>query len=77
LFLQHSDEGGSIFFHPSNFLGPILLPYHSKEFHAKKKAALKIEDEEWSANFPLDVAGSSGLVSCKVRGILYQVCRTG
>ena len=60
-------------YHPANFKGPVLLSYRAKDLHSKKKAALKIEDGEWSTNFPLDVAGSSGLVSCKVEGVAYQI----
>ncbi|KAK3913373.1 Vacuolar protein sorting-associated protein 13 [Frankliniella fusca] len=73
LSYRPAEETGNVVYHPANFKGPILLSYRAKDLHSKKKAALKIEDGEWSTNFPLDVAGSSGLISCKVEGVVYQI----
>lgn len=73
LTYRPAEETGNVVYHPANFKGPVLLSYRARDLHSKKKASLKIEDGEWSTNFPLDVAGSSGLVSCKVDGVVYQV----
>uniref|UniRef100_A0A914HUN4 Vacuolar protein sorting-associated protein 13 DH-like domain-containing protein n=1 Tax=Globodera rostochiensis TaxID=31243 RepID=A0A914HUN4_GLORO len=45
---------------------PLILPLNEGEFESKKKAKVKIvNNSEWSADFPLDTAGSSGRVICK------------
>uniref|UniRef100_A0A1I8B4S6 FSA_C domain-containing protein n=1 Tax=Meloidogyne hapla TaxID=6305 RepID=A0A1I8B4S6_MELHA len=43
---------------------PIILPLNEEDFYEKKKAKLRISDSEWSADFPLDSAGSSGRITC-------------
>uniref|UniRef100_A0A914KU42 Vacuolar protein sorting-associated protein 13 VPS13 adaptor binding domain-containing protein n=1 Tax=Meloidogyne incognita TaxID=6306 RepID=A0A914KU42_MELIC len=43
---------------------PIILPLNEEDFYEKKKAKLRISDSEWSAEFPLDSAGSSGRITC-------------
>ncbi|KAJ1520910.1 hypothetical protein ONE63_003990 [Megalurothrips usitatus] len=73
LSYRPAEETGNVVYHPANFKGPVLLSYRAKDLHSKKKASLKIEDGKWSSNFPLDVAGSSGLVSCEVGGVAYQI----
>ncbi|KAL3106032.1 hypothetical protein niasHT_022213 [Heterodera trifolii] len=45
---------------------PMILRLNESEFESKKKAKVKIvEESDWSAEFPLDMAGSSGRVICK------------
>lgn len=34
---------------------------------------IRVEDGEWSDKFPIDVAGSDGVVTCKYNGLTYQV----
>jgi vacuolar protein sorting-associated protein 13A/C len=59
--------------HPPDFVGPVLFSFRPKAFFGKKKTAIKVEDSDWSNKFSLDVAGSSGSVSCKSSDNLYQV----
>ncbi|KAL3081088.1 hypothetical protein niasHT_037556 [Heterodera trifolii] len=45
---------------------PVILPLKESEFMSEKKAKVKILGESnWSAEFPLDMAGSSGRITCK------------
>lgn len=60
-------------YHPPDFVGPVLFSFRPKAFFGKKKASIKAEDSEWSNKFSLDVAGSSGSVSCKSNNNLSQV----
>jgi vacuolar protein sorting-associated protein 13A/C len=50
-----------------------LFSFNAKNFFGKKKAAVRVEQGDWSDKFSLDVAGSSGVVVCKYNDILYQV----
>lgn len=34
---------------------------------------IRVEDGEWSEKFPIDVAGSDGVVVCRYKGQIYQV----
>ena len=69
---------------------PLLLPLREQNFFDKKKAKLSLDNEAvgtqvaWSADFPLDIAGSSGRVVCKnSEGREYdlmvevQLCQSG
>lgn len=71
--LQQSDETANIIYHPEDFKGPVLFSFRAKSFFGKKKASIRVEDGEWSDKFSLDVAGSSGVVSCNTGGTTYQV----
>lgn len=50
-----------------------MFSFNKKAFFGKKKAMIRVEEGEWSDKFPIDVAGSKGVVSCKSNGIVYQV----
>ena len=50
-----------------------MFSFRSKAFFGKKKAMVRVEDGEWSDKFPIDVAGSKGVVLCKYNGLIYQV----
>ncbi|XP_026298323.1 vacuolar protein sorting-associated protein 13 isoform X3 [Apis mellifera] len=63
----------NVLYHPENFKGPILFSFRSKVFFGKKKAMIRVEDGEWSDKFPIDVAGSDGVVTCKYNGLTYQI----
>ncbi|OAD52957.1 Vacuolar protein sorting-associated protein 13A, partial [Eufriesea mexicana] len=63
----------NVLYHPENFKGPILFSFRSKAFFGKKKAMIRVEDGEWSDEFPIDVAGSDGVVTCKYNGLIYQI----
>ncbi|KAK9299463.1 hypothetical protein QLX08_007488 [Tetragonisca angustula] len=63
----------NVLYHPENFKGPILFSFRSKVFFGKKKAMIRVEDGEWSDKFPIDVAGSEGVVVCKYNGLTYQI----
>jgi hypothetical protein len=71
--LQQSDETTNVIYHPDDFKGPVLFSFRAKSFFGKKKASIKVEDGEWSDTFSLDVAGSSGVISCTCGDTTYQV----
>ena len=70
---QASDENTNILYHPPEYDGPILFSFREKAFFGKKKASIRIDSGDWSDRFSLDVAGSSGVIDCKVNGMIYQV----
>lgn len=59
--------------HPPDWEGPILFSYREKVFFGKKRAAVRVENGDWSEKFALDAAGSTGLVECKADGLKYEV----
>ncbi|XP_065344717.1 intermembrane lipid transfer protein Vps13 isoform X2 [Cloeon dipterum] len=71
--LKQSEETTNIMYHPPDFEGPILFSFRPKVFFGKKKAAIRVDDSEWSNKFSLDVAGSSGSVSCKTSNDILQI----
>ena len=71
--LQQFEETANVVYHPEDFKGPVLLSFRAKSFFGKKKASIKVEDGEWSDKFSLDVAGSSGVISCTCGDTTYQV----
>lgn len=70
---RNSDDNLNILHHPPDFRGPVLFSFNAKNFFGKKKAAVRIDQGDWSDKFSLDVAGSSGFVTCKNEGKKYQV----
>lgn len=72
-YFQSGEDYLNVLYHPENFKGPILFSFRSKVFFGKKKAMIRVEDGEWSDKFPIDVAGSDGVVTCKYNGLTYQV----
>ncbi|XP_076625592.1 vacuolar protein sorting 13C isoform X3 [Colletes latitarsis] len=73
LSYRSGDDYLNVLYHPENFKGPILFSFRSKVFFGKKKAMIRIEDGEWSEKFPIDVAGSEGVVVCRYNGLTYQI----
>ncbi|KAL0832908.1 hypothetical protein ABMA28_001052, partial [Loxostege sticticalis] len=73
---KNMDDTGNVIFHPKEYKEPILFSFRAKNFFGKKKAAIRIEFGEWSEKFPLDVPGSSGLITCRNEGKTYQVSVT-
>ncbi|KZC12683.1 Vacuolar protein sorting-associated protein 13A, partial [Dufourea novaeangliae] len=73
LSYRSGDDYLNVLYHPENFKGPILFSFRSKVFFGKKKAMIRVEDGEWSDKFPIDVAGSEGVVVCKYNGLTYQI----
>lgn len=71
--LQQFEDTANIIYHPEYLKGPILFSFKPKSFFGKKKASVKVEDGEWSDKFSLDVAGSSGVISCTTGDTTYQV----
>ncbi|XP_059483152.1 intermembrane lipid transfer protein Vps13 isoform X2 [Neocloeon triangulifer] len=71
--LKQSEDTTNVMYHPPDFEGPILFSFRPKVFFGKKKAAIRVEDSEWSNKFSLDVAGSSGSVSCKSMNDSFQI----
>lgn len=63
----------NILYHPPHFKGPVLFSFNAKHFFGKKKACVRVETGDWSDKFSLDVAGSSGVVNCKMDGRMYNV----
>ncbi|KAI5632187.1 SHR-binding domain of vacuolar-sorting associated protein 13 domain-containing protein [Phthorimaea operculella] len=70
---KNVDETGNVIFHPKDYKEPILFSFKAKNFFGKKKASIRLEFGEWSDKFSLDVAGSSGVVTCKLEGRTYQL----
>lgn len=70
---QAGDESVNVLYHPPDLEGPILFSYREKVFFGKKRAAVRVENGEWSEKFALDAAGSTGLVECKADGVKYEV----
>ncbi|CAL7938935.1 unnamed protein product [Xylocopa violacea] len=70
---SNGEDHLNVLYHPENFKGPILFSFRSKVFFGKKKAMIRVEDGEWSDKFPIDVAGSEGVVDCKYNGLTYQI----
>lgn len=60
-------------YHPPDMVGPILFSYREKVFFGKKRAAVRVENGEWSEKFALDAAGSTGVVECHANGTKYEV----
>jgi hypothetical protein len=54
---------------------PLILPLSQSDFLDKKKAKLRIGDADWSAEFPLDTAGSSGRITCSSSVRDYEVLK--
>ncbi|XP_076225482.1 vacuolar protein sorting 13C isoform X3 [Nomia melanderi] len=73
LSYRSGDNYLNVLYHPENFKGPILFSFRSKVFFGKKKAMIRVENGEWSEKFPIDVAGSEGMVACKYNGLTYQI----
>ncbi|CAG9865247.1 unnamed protein product [Phyllotreta striolata] len=70
---QSSDDSANVLYHPAEFEGPVLFSFAAKNFFGKKKASIRIENGQWSDKFSIDVAGSSGTVTCKFNEQLYEV----
>lgn len=70
---QSTDESVNVLYHPPDLEGPILFSYREKVFFGKKRAAVRVENGEWSEKFALDAAGSTGLVECKADSVKYEV----
>ncbi|KAK9701873.1 SHR-binding domain of vacuolar-sorting associated protein 13, partial [Popillia japonica] len=72
--LKNSDENLNILLHPADCKDLILFSFNPKNFFGKKKASVRISNGgEWSDKFSIDVAGSSGVVTCKYEGKIYQL----
>lgn len=72
-FSQSTDENVNVLYHPPELGGPILFSYREKVFFGKKRAAVRVENGDWSEKFALDAAGSTGLVECYANGTKYEV----
>ncbi|XP_017891074.1 vacuolar protein sorting-associated protein 13 isoform X2 [Ceratina calcarata] len=71
--IKSGEDYLNVLYHPENFKGPILFSFRSKVFFGKKKAMIRVEDGEWSDKFPIDVAGSEGVVDCRYNGLTFQI----
>ena len=66
LFGPRQADDDHFLYHPETLETPILFSFRPKSFFGhQKKALVRVEDSDWSDRFSLDVAGSSGTVSCK------------
>ncbi|XP_053594598.1 intermembrane lipid transfer protein Vps13 isoform X2 [Microplitis demolitor] len=70
---KNTDDYLNVIYHPETYKGPIMFSFRSKAFFGKKKAMVRIEDGDWSEKFPIDVAGSKGMVVCRYNGIDYRL----
>ncbi|XP_046738037.1 vacuolar protein sorting-associated protein 13 isoform X1 [Diprion similis] len=68
-----SEDNLNVLYHPETYKGIILFSFSKKAFFGKKKAMIRVEEGEWSDKFSIDVAGSKGVVSCKYKGVVYQI----
>lgn len=66
-------ETVAVLYHPSEYNGPIFFSFRSQHYFDKKSCAIRVDNGEWSKKIPLDVAGSSGFVTCKSKDKTYQV----
>lgn len=66
-------ETVGVLYHPSEYEGPIFFTFRSQNYFNKKTCAIRVDNGDWSKKIPLDVAGSSGFVTCKIRDKSYQV----
>ncbi|XP_052870380.1 intermembrane lipid transfer protein Vps13 [Anopheles cruzii] len=73
LSYRANDENTNILYHPPEYEGPILFSFREKVFFGKKKAAVRVDNGEWSEKFSLDVAGSSGVVLCHGNNMKYEI----
>uniref|UniRef100_A0A1L8DVL7 Putative vacuolar protein n=1 Tax=Nyssomyia neivai TaxID=330878 RepID=A0A1L8DVL7_9DIPT len=73
LSYRGTDESINVLYHPPEYNGPILFSFREKAFFGKNRASIRIDTGEWSDKFPLDVAGSSGVVQCKSKDTTYQI----
>jgi len=70
---EQSDDSSNFLYHPPHLEGPIMFSFRAKDFFGRKKACIKLMKGEWSDKFSLDVAGSSGIIKCKVDNMIYQI----
>ncbi|GAB0096265.1 Vacuolar protein sorting-associated protein 13 [Sergentomyia squamirostris] len=73
LSYRSSDESINVLYHPPEYNGPILFSFREKAFFGKNRASIRVDTGEWSDKFPLDVAGSSGVVQCRSKDVTYQI----
>uniref|UniRef100_A0A224XG50 Putative vacuolar protein n=1 Tax=Panstrongylus lignarius TaxID=156445 RepID=A0A224XG50_9HEMI len=73
LTYKQAEETNNVLYHPENFKGPIMFSFKAKSFFAKKKSQIKVEDGLWSDKFSLDVAGSSGVITCECNSMKYEI----
>lgn len=51
----------------------MLFSYPGKNFFGKKKTSVRVDSGEWSDKFSMDVAGSSGMVTCPSDNRKYAI----
>ncbi|XP_055686925.1 intermembrane lipid transfer protein Vps13 isoform X2 [Lutzomyia longipalpis] len=73
LSYRGTDESINVLYHPPEYNGPILFSFREKAFFGKNRASIRIDTGDWSDKFPLDVAGSSGVVQCKAKDTTYHI----
>ena len=66
-------DDDNVLYHPDNVSTPVLFSFRPKSFFGKKKALVRIEDSDWCDRFSLDVAGSSGTVTCRSPDMTYEL----
>lgn len=67
-------ETVAVLYHPAEYDGPIFFTFRAQHYFNKKSCCVRVDNGEWSKKIPLDVAGSSGSVTCKTKEKPYQVC---
>ncbi|CAG7785731.1 unnamed protein product [Allacma fusca] len=67
------EQHPTIIHHKSESTHPVMFSFKGKAFFAKNKAYVKFKCSDWSEKFSLDVAGSSGTVTCRSPHREYQV----
>uniref|UniRef100_A0A1B0ABG1 RAB3GAP2_C domain-containing protein n=1 Tax=Glossina pallidipes TaxID=7398 RepID=A0A1B0ABG1_GLOPL len=65
-----------VLYHPSEYTGPILCPFRSKNSFEKKSYAIRVEGGDRSKQIPLYVTGSNGSVTCQYKSFPFQMRKT-
>lgn len=73
LSYKTNTESVNVLYHPPEYNGPILFSFREKFFFDKKRASIRVDNGEWSEKIPLDVAGSTGEVTCNANDQLYHI----
>jgi len=74
LTFKHSeDTTNTTYQHPPDFVSPVMFSFKPNTYFGKKKVFIKVNDSDWSNKFSLDVAGSSGSISCKSNNNIFHV----
>lgn len=58
------DDSSTLMYHRESYEQPLIFSPPANTFFSKKNLSLKVDQANWSAKFPIDVAGSGGNIEC-------------